>query len=107
MEAIDKAEVMEADERLDRITDYIIANHARKTHAQEFNAIFCVANIKTLIKYYELFKRKKQAEEHNLKIGTIFSYQVNEDDQDANGFMDTDVTDITDGPVNQHSQGQA
>ena len=104
VEAIDKAEVMEADERLDAITDYIIANHARKTHAREFTAIFCVSNIKTLIKYYELFKQKKEAGAHNLKISTIFSYQVNEDDQDANGFIDTDVTDIANGPVNQHSR---
>ena len=104
VEEIDKAEVMEADERLDAITDYIITNHARKTHAREFTAIFCVSNIKTLIKYYELFKQKKEAGEYNLKIGTIFSYQVNEDDQDANGFIDTDVPDITNGPVNQHSR---
>ena len=104
VEAIDTAEVMEADERLDAITDYIIANHGRKTHSREFTAIFCVANIKTLIKYYELLRRKKKSGEHNLKIGTIFSYQVNEDDQDANGFIDTDVTDIADGPVNQHSR---
>ena len=68
VEAIDKAEVMEADERLDAITDYIIANHARKTHARDFTAIFCVSNIKTLIKYYELFKQKKEAGAHNLKI---------------------------------------
>ena len=92
VEAIDKAEVMEADERLDAITDYIIANHNRKTHARDFTAIFCVSNIKTLIKYYELFKQKKEAGAHNLKIATIFSYQVNEDDQDADGNIETDVT---------------
>ena len=104
VEAIDKAEVMEADERLDAITDYIIANHARKTHGRDFSAIFCVSNIKTLIKYYESFKQKKEAGAHNLKIATIFSYQVNEDDQDADGNIETDVTEGANEPVNQHSR---
>ncbi len=90
VEAIDTAEVMEADERLEAITDYIIANHKRKTHSRAFTAIFCVSNIKTLIKYYELLKKKKEAGEHDLRVGTIFSYQANEDDSDANGFIETD-----------------
>lgn len=104
VEAIDTAEVMEAGERLDLIADYVIKNHNRKTHAREFTAIFCVANIQTLIKYYELFKQKKAAKEHNLRIGTIFSYQVNEDDQDADGNLETDVTDVSHGYINQHSR---
>ena len=104
VEAIDKAEVMEADERLDAITSYILANHNRKTHAKEFTAIFCVSNIRTLIQYYERFRQKKEAGEHHLKVATIFSYQVNEDDQDANGFIETDVTDAANGTINQHSR---
>lgn len=104
VEAIDTAEVMEADERLERITEHIVKHHNRKTHSREFTAIFCISNIKTLIKYYELFKRKKDAEEHQLKIGTIFSYQANEDDIDANGFIETDVTESINGEVNQRSR---
>ena len=91
VEAIDTAEVMEAPERLNNIADYIIANHNRKTHAREFTAIFCVSNIKTLMAYYDLLKKKKEAGEHNLRVGTIFSYQANEEDSDANGFIDTDI----------------
>ena len=106
VEAIDTAEVMEADDRLDAIIGYIIMHHKRKTHSREFTAIFCVSNIRTLVKYYELFKRKKEAGEHDLKVGTIFSYQVNEDDLDANGFIETDVTEATHGAGNQHSRGQ-
>ena len=106
VEAIDTAEVMEAPQRLANITDYIIANHDRKTHSREFTAIFCVSNVKTLIAYYDLLKKKKEAGEHNLKIGTIFSYQANEEDADANGFIETDV--IPDGgndkPENKHSR---
>lgn len=83
VEAINTAEVMEAPERLEKVTDYIIANHNRKTHSKEFTAIFCVSNVKTLIKYYDLFEKKKRAGNHDLKIATIFSYQANED-PDAN-----------------------
>jgi type I restriction enzyme R subunit len=32
-------------------------------------------------------KRKKQEGLHNLNIATIFSYGANEDDADANGFI--------------------
>jgi len=49
--------------------------------------MFCVSSIETLIKYYELFKKKKNEGKHNFKIATIFSYTTNEDDQDANGFI--------------------
>ncbi len=106
VEAIDTAEVMEADERLDAVTDYIIANHNRKTHSREFTAIFCVSNINTLVKYYELFRQKKETGEHNLKIGAIFSYQVNEDDRDADGNIETDVTEAANGTINQHNRDQ-
>jgi len=84
---IDTAEVMEAPERLNAITDYIILNHNRKTHNKKFTAIFCVSNVATLIKYYELFKSKKEEGLHDLKIATIFSYQANENDADVNGFI--------------------
>ena len=104
VEAIDTAEVMEADERLNAIADYITANHNRKTHSGEFTAIFCVSNIDTLVKYYELLKRKKDAGEHSLKIGTIFSYKVNEDDKDADGNIDTDFSETEIGTINQHSR---
>jgi type I restriction enzyme R subunit len=105
VEAIDTAEVMEAPERLDKVTDYIIANHARKTHGREFTAIFCVSNIRSLCAYYDLLKAKKDAGEHHLRIGTIFSYTANEDDQDvATGFIEPDIDPGASGPVNQHSR---
>lgn len=105
VEAIDTAEVMEAPMRINNITDYIIANHARKTHSREFTAIFCVSNVKTLVAYYELLRAKKAADEHNLKIGTIFSYAANEEDGDANGFIEADVMQGgKDKPINKHSR---
>lgn len=105
VEAIDTREVMEAPQRLENVTDYIINNHDRKTHGREFTAIMCVANIDTLVAYYDLFKKKKDAGEHNLKIGTIFSYQANAEDDDADGFIETDVIpDDNDKPVNKHNR---
>jgi type I restriction enzyme R subunit len=85
VEAIDTSELLESDQRLGKIVDYVLAQHARKTHNRNFTAMMCVGNIPSLIKYYELFKAKKEAGDHKLKIGTIFSYGVNEDDPDADG----------------------
>jgi type I restriction enzyme R subunit len=87
VEDIDTKELMEDDTRLEKITDYIIAHHNRKTHSREFTAMFCINNVSTLIRYVDLFKRKKAVGLHNLNIATIFSYGANEDDVDANGFI--------------------
>ena len=104
VEAIDTAEVMEAPVRLEKIVDYIIANHDRKTHSRQFTAIMCVSNVKTLTAYYDLFQRKKEAGEHELKIATIFSYQANEEDADADGMGTGDDLPDDNRPVNQHSR---
>lgn len=90
VEAIDEAEVMEAPQRLDNITEYIIANHHRKTHSREFTAIFCVSSVPVLIRYFKLFQQKQEEGKHNLKLATIFSYQANEDDKDAVGYLEED-----------------
>ncbi len=90
VEAIDEAEVMDAPERLNNITEYIIANHNRKTHSKEFTAILCVSSVPVLIEYYKLFIQKQQEGKHNLRLATIFSYQANEDDKDATGFVEDD-----------------
>jgi type I restriction enzyme, R subunit len=85
VEDIDTSELLESPARLEKIADYVIANHNRKTHSKTFTAMMAVANIPTLIKYYDIFKAKRDAGLHNLKIATIFSYGVNEDDPDAAG----------------------
>jgi len=85
VEDIDKQEVYESDDYLNTITNYIIANHNRKTHHRTFTAMFCVSSVDILIKYYELFKAKKEAGEHRLNIATIFSYAPNPEDKDATG----------------------
>ena len=91
VEDIDTKELMEDETRLEKITDYIIAHHNRKTHSKEFTAMFCINNVPTLIKYVDLFKKKKTQGLHNLNIATIFSYGANEDDADANGVINVET----------------
>ncbi|MDM8566848.1 DEAD/DEAH box helicase family protein [Candidatus Halobeggiatoa sp. HSG11] len=90
VEAIDTEELMELPERLEKIVDYILANHNRKTHNREFTSIFAINSIDTLIKYYDILQRKKQAGQHSLTIATIFSYAPN--DVDTNGFIPEEVS---------------
>ena len=92
VEDIDTKELMESPIRLEKISDYIINNHNRKTHNREFSAIFCVNSVETLIKYYDILQRKKLAGEHDLRIATIFSYVANENDADANGFLNEELS---------------
>ncbi|NET34616.1 MAG: type I restriction endonuclease subunit R [Cyanothece sp. SIO1E1] len=83
VEGIESKEVLEADDRLEAVVDFIIRNHDYKTHNRVFSAIFCVSSIDILIKYYDLFQRKKDNGEHDLRIVTIFSYRTNEEDQEV------------------------
>ena len=62
--------------------------------------MMCVSSIDVLTKYYDIF----QSKEHDLKIATIFSYGVNEDDADANGFIGEMRLDIDEKNVNTHTR---
>ncbi|MDB4537418.1 type I restriction endonuclease subunit R [Akkermansiaceae bacterium] len=90
VEGIDTNELMESPVRLEKITDYIIERHAVKTRNKEFTAMMCVSSVDVLIKYYELFAKKKAEGKHKLKVATIFSYRANEDDKGADGILDED-----------------
>ena len=87
VEDIDKKEVFDSPKRLEKIVDYIIAYHNVKTKERAYSSIFAVSSIENLIKYYDIFKSKKQAGEHDLRIATIFTYGTNEDDADATGLI--------------------
>jgi type I restriction enzyme R subunit len=103
VENIDIKELLESPKRIDKIIDYILVNHYRKTHSKEFTSMMCVSSVDVLTKYYEAFKSKK----HNLKIATIFSYSANEDDKDANGIYELDESDganVDEAHINQHSR---
>lgn len=83
---IDKREVLESPERLDKIADYILADWKRKTKKGKFNAMFAVTSIEVLKNYYTLLKDKKP---NDFKIATIFTYKANEDD--SGDMLDVDV----------------
>ncbi|GAB4145773.1 MAG: type I restriction endonuclease subunit R [Patescibacteria group bacterium] len=90
VEDIDTAELMDSEDRLEKIVDYILANHDRKTHNKEFTSIFCVSSVPSLIKYYEIFKRKNRDDLEHLNIATIFSFAANEEALDDSG----DIPDV-------------
>ncbi len=90
VEDIDRPEVWADEKRLSKIVDYIIAYHGQKTFNKEFSALFAISSIENLIKYYEIFQKKKEAGEHDLRIATIFTYGANEEDEDAQDMLPGD-----------------
>lgn len=86
VKGVDKREVLESADRLNKITDYVLADWKRKTKAGKFNALFAVTSVEVLKKYYALFKRKKP---DDFRIATIFTYQANEDE--SGDMLDVDV----------------
>jgi len=87
VEDIDKAEVLNDEKRLTKIADYIIKYHNQKTFNKEFSALLAVSSIDNAMKYYDIFKKKKEAGEHDLRIAAIFTYGVNEEDEDARDYL--------------------
>lgn len=98
-------EFFENPDRISLIVDWIIANHSRKTHNQKFSAILCVSNIDSLLTYYETFKDKQKQGLHDLRVVTIFTPSINEDDEEANGLIGEPDFDLTPSN-NSHSRDQ-
>ena len=87
VEDINKEEVFNDPQYLEGVVNYIIANHNRKTFSKDYSALFAVSSIEAAVRYYELFKKKKEAGEHDLRIATIFTYGANEDDDNAQDYI--------------------
>jgi len=87
VEDIDKTEVLNDPKRLEKIVDYIIAYHGQKTFNKAYSALFATTSIDTLIKYYEIFKRKKAAGEHDLRMATIYTFGANEESEAAQDYL--------------------
>ena len=98
-------EFFENPDRISLIVDWIIANHDRKTHNKKFSAILCVSNIDSLLTYYETFKDKQKQGLHDLRVVTIFTPSINEDDEEANGLIGEPDFDLTPSH-NSHSRDQ-
>ncbi len=99
VEGIDKKEVLESDDRLNKITEYILADWKRKTKKGKFNALFATSSIEVLKKYYTLFKNKKA---DDFKVATIFTYHANE--EESSDMLDVDIFAGEGTPGNQHSR---
>ena len=107
VEGVDTAEVINSPERLEKIVDYIIKHHDSKTHKRTYSSIFAVSRIENLITYYELFQKKKDAGECDLRFATIFTYGANEDDLGANGKIADDDNDIYSSEFKAAAEGSA
>lgn len=99
VEGINTKEVLESEDRLNKITDYVLADWKRKTKNGNFNAIFAVTSVDVLKKYYKLIKAKKS---EDFKVATIFTYKANEDE--SSDMLDVDVFADENTVVNQHSR---
>jgi type I restriction enzyme R subunit len=94
VEDIDKQEVLDSEKRINKIVDYIIAYHNQKTFDRDYSALLAVSSINNVIQYYDLFQKKKEAGEHDLRIATIFTYGTNEDSDEAQDFLPEDEVDF-------------
>ena len=102
-------EYWESDDRVNGVVDWVVANHGRKTHNKQFSAMMCVSSKEMLFKYYDAFKQKRLAGEHDLRVVTVFTYGANEADHEADGLIGEPDFDIrnaaqADDPKNQQSR---
>ena len=96
---IDKPEVLESPDRLDKIADYVLTDWKRKTKNGKYNALFAVSSVEVLKKYYTFLKAKKP---ENFSIATIFTYRTNEDE--SSDILDEDVFGNDGDTINQYSR---
>ncbi|GGE43003.1 type I restriction endonuclease subunit R [Psychroflexus planctonicus] len=106
VEDINTKEVLESEERIEKIADYIIKSHPIKTHHKNFTAMLCVSSIDALKIYYQAFKAKKEAGKHNLKIATIFSYEANQEFDGADGQTNIDLGLVAEPEANYHTNNR-
>lgn len=99
VKGVDTREVLESDDRLDKITDYVLADWKRKTKNGKFNAIMAVSSVEVLKKYYKLLKAKKA---EDFSIATIFTYKANEDE--SSDMLDVDIFGDENSTINKHSR---
>ena len=83
---IDTKEVFSNRERLENIVDFILEHHNAKTSNREYQSIFAISDIDTLIEYYHIFKEKNT----NLKIAGIFTYEANSDLSNDEGTFEVE-----------------
>lgn len=103
---IDREAILSAPERISNIVKYIREHFDQKTKRNSyykikdrrlagFNSIFAVASIDVAKKYYAEFKKQLEGlpSDKQLKIATIYSFGVN--DEDLDGMIDENSEDTT------------
>ncbi|MEI6552971.1 MAG: type I restriction endonuclease subunit R [bacterium] len=103
---IDREAILAAPERLENIVQYIRERFDQKTKRNSFyklkdrrlagfNSIFAVSSIDVAKKYYNEFKKQLAyvPSDKHLKVATIFSFGVNE--EDADGMIDENSEDTS------------
>jgi type I restriction enzyme, R subunit len=103
---IDREAILSAPERIEKIVRYIREHFDQKTKRNSFykiqdrrlagfNSIFAVSSIDVAKKYYLEFKKQLADEpsDKKLKIATIFSFGVN--DEDLDGMIDENSEDTS------------
>lgn len=86
-------------DRIREIAQYILDHYQQKTHRlqmghHEFNALFAVSSVDAAKLYYACFQELQEGHEKPLKIGTIFSFAANEE-QDAVGDIPDESFDVS------------
>lgn len=103
---IDREAILMAPERMAKIVAYIREHFDQKTKRNSFyklkdrrlagfNSIFAVSSIDAAKKYYAEFKKQlaEVPSDKRLKVATIFSFGVN--DEDADGMIDENLEDTS------------
>ncbi|MDO8618342.1 MAG: type I restriction endonuclease subunit R [Candidatus Daviesbacteria bacterium] len=103
---IDREAILAAPERLTNIVNYIREHFDQKTKRNSFykikdrrlagfNSIFAVSSIEVAKKYYAEFKKQLEGlpSDKQLKVATIYSFGVN--DEDADGMIDENSEDTS------------
>ena len=71
--------------RMTEIAKFILNNFNKSTFDGEFDALFAVQSVPTLIRYYKIFKSL----DPNIRIGAVFTYASNSSQDDALTGMNT------------------
>ena len=103
---IDREAILAAPERLENVVRYIREHFDQKTKRNSFykikdrrlagfNSIFAVSSIDVAKKYYAEFKKQltELPGDQRLKVATIYSFRVN--DEDADGMIDENSEDTS------------
>lgn len=80
-------------DRIKEVAQYILNNFKLKTHRNQggqkgFNAMFAVNSVEAAKLYYEELNKQQKDDEKKLKIATIFSYAVNEEQNAVGDIQD-------------------